>query len=292
MGLSPSSAFLVPAATPDTTNSQQIGATAPKAASSWRTQTLSQALDEVLFPTIPPTYDQPMLSISTGAALTVEAGTSFSGTITSNWQQRDAGELVDWAWRRGSTVISQGTGLPIVDLSGSQTPGTLFTLRVNFLEGPQKNNNKGVPSGDPPGPGSIDSNGLSIASITPYYHLRSPVAFSVADFKQAIATDSATHIHQNASLVKVIASAQGTLNIPYNLSNQFLGVAHWGNFNAKTNFFVTTLDAGPILSLFDYTFDQVSTTGGTSGLTWGPSNFRYYITPLPRLNSTATIQLS
>lgn len=285
MGLSPSSAFLVPAATPDTTNSQQIGATAPKAASSWRAQTLSQALDEVLFPTIPPTYVQPVATItSTLLNNPYEKGSSPQGGLAGSWQQNDGGSLTDWVYLRDDVVSSGGSFLPIAGFPGFIIPGT-YKLRVFFNTGPQKPNNKGVLSGTPPG-GFIDSTGIVVTVVVPYYYIKSPISFTREQFTAAIAAGNANNI-AGATLTKVVASSAGTLTIPYNLNNQFFGVAYPGA--AKANYFITTFDSGLLTAVF-----SARTTASTSGQNniWTNETFNYHLTPGPITNSNANIQIS
>lgn len=300
MGLSPSSAFLVPAATPNTTNSQTIGQVGPQLASVWRTRTVSEALDAVLFPTVPAVYVQPTLTLSTTAALTIEQGTNFtnsSNAFVPTWSQNDAGTAVSHRWVRNGVDEAAISGAPTsrTNISESNVTSNIsYRIRVDYSQGPQKNDNKGQPSGTPIAAGSVTSAapGLTITPILPYYYIKSPVAFTLAQFKSAIATAPVGNSNvdlgngNTAVITKVVASAAGAISIPYNLSNQFFGVAYSGP--AKTNYFVTTLDSGPITAVFN----AVETDTSTAGPTWSGQTFRYHLSPGPITNSNANIQIS
>jgi hypothetical protein len=293
MGLSPSSAFLVPAATPDSTTSQTIGLVGPKAASVWRQRTISEALDDVLFPTIPAVYLQPTLTLSTTANLVVERGSTFTNPLNPfvpTWTQNNAGPAILHTWLRNGVEQIPISGAPVnrANISESNvTSNITYRARVDYEDGPQLNDNKGQPSGEPILSGNILSNQLTIVSIFPYYHLKSPVQFTREQFTAAIAAGNASGIHPSAVLTKVVAAASGTLSIPYNLNAQFFGVAHPIDYPAKTSYFVTTLDSGPIGAVFSPT--QTATTAGT---TWSGKDFLYYLTPGPITNANPTIQLS
>jgi len=295
MGLSPSSSFLVPASTPDTTNNQVIGALAAKQASQWRQQTISQALDEVLFPTIPAVYVQPTLSISTGGSLIFERGSSSGITFSATFTQNNAGPASSIAWKRDETTfagqtLSPGDSLPSYNISNLSSFSSVVevTCTIGYSQGPQLQNNKGQNSGTPIPEGSLTSTGLSLRPIYPYYYLKSPVTFTRQQFVNAILAGNANAIHASAVLTKVVSPANGTLTIPYNLNAQFFGVAHangTGGYNNKLSFYTSESDRGPIAAAFTVG-DQT-----TAGATWSGQSFRYYITPGAITNSNPNIQL-
>ena len=307
MGLSPSSAFLVPAATPDTTNSQQIGATAPKAAGSWRAQTLSQALDEVLFPTILASILTPKsitLEVS-GPAGELEIGTTHTRTLTATF---NPGRIRNGDGTDGPELV--GTGSFGFTFSGTGLPNTTQgnTLTLNNAAVVAGSNNWQVTRVHPEGTGTYTDNkgaagtnldgsraagsvtdsvsSPSITGVFPYYYIKSPIAFTREQFTAAIAAGNANNI-AGATLTKVVASSAGTITIPYNLSSQFLGVAYPGA--AKSNYFITTFDSGLLTAVF-----STRTTASTSGQgnIWTNETFNYHLTPGPITNSNANIQIS
>jgi hypothetical protein len=292
MGLSPSSSFLVPASTPDTTNNQVIGALAAKQASQWRQQTISQALDEVLFPTIPPTFNQPTLTLSTTWPSFVERGTQTIGNMTPTWTQNQAGAALNYNQiTNGAEAASiQGSPQVVPNVFTSPVTSTItFAIRVNYLAGSPIPNNKGVLVPNPIGAGSIVSNAVSVTGIYPYFYLKSPVPFTRQQFVNAIANDTANAIHASAVLTKVVSPANGTLTIPYNLNAQFFGVAHangTGGYNNKLSFYTSESDQGPIAAAFTVG-DQTTAVN----FRWSGQSFRYYITPGAITNSNPNIQL-
>lgn len=275
-------------------------------ASTWKTRSIVDSLDAILFPTIPPTYTEPSVSISVGSApSTIELGLGWSATATPTWNPADGGSITSHQWVVNGTAQGSVSGSTLN--SRSTTTPVSFRLDVSFAEGPQKPNNKGQPQGDPPGPGTKQSNTISAPSqIIPWFHLRAPSVFTVNQFLSAIQAmpnglSSAASIGiSGGTIARVIESADASLGsgrvgvrVPYNLSTpQCLGVAicvdTQGGFSAKQGFFVSGINNGPVTAVFSV---SAATSVVRNGNLW-TRNFIFYITPSLSISTDAFIELT
>jgi len=298
-------------AIPDATYSVAVGGATAQPASTWKTKTLVQALDTILFPTI-------LASVASAKSLSLAWHTN--STLKTSPVEVGVVHALAFSYTFNQGQITNGTGLsgPVlvgtvvgnttvsgVGLTGSQifTIGQLFsnvaivsgtntwTVSVNYDVGTGTYyDNKGVVGTNLDSSrvaGSISSQ-ISVQGLYPYYVLKSPVVFTDAQFKSAIAAGVATAIHANAQLTKYVASASGTLSVPYNMSGQYLGVAYAASNTQKTLYFVTTLDSGAITAVFSP--KTTLTTSGAGGL-WVNQSYNYHISSGPLTNSAATIEL-
>jgi hypothetical protein len=285
----------------DSVLSTEVGGADPELASVWKTRTLSEALDVILFPTV-----SPSISTAKSVALTVsglsgvlEVGTVVNRTLTATF---DRGRITNGNGTLGPELVgpaisftysgtAMGTPVPNVGthslgnvpvVLGSNNwavtvvhqPGTglYFDNKGNASTALDADRNVGQPNGTV----SDSTSSPIITGVYPWYYLKSPVSFTPAQFKAAIMAGNATAIHTSAVLSKVVGDASGTISVPYNLSNQFLGVAYQSALTTKATYYVTDLDNGSITSVFN----AVATQQDVATSLWSVE-YKMHITPLP-----------
>lgn len=287
-----------------TTNVVLFNGMMAETANTWKNRTFVEALDAILFPTIAPTYSSPFVSVSRSAESGVELGAAYSSTLTPTWMPGDAGSIQSYQWFLDGASQGVVSASSLASLTGSST-GTA-RIDVTFAEGAQKLNNKGQLQGDPPGPGTIQSATVAAPTrLVPWFYMKSPTTFSAAQFLSAISSMSnsvesapATGV-TGATITRVLGSADtvfGTnrvgVRVPYNLSNECLGVAvcvdSVGGFTSKQGFFVNTVNKGPITAAF--AVSSVTSVSRQGGL-W-TKNFIFYITPGLSVAPDAFIELT
>jgi hypothetical protein len=144
--------------------------------------------------------------------------------------------------------------------------------------------------------GSVSASTAAFTGVYPWYYIKSPVTFTAAQFGAAITalgngtSGAATNIHASATIAKVVASADGTLSVPYNLSNQFVGVAHDSDLTSKTAFFVSALNSGSITGPFKTEETQNNVAQASTSPRW-TRNFKVHVSKNPLTDSATTLEL-
>lgn len=286
----------------DTVLSTTVGGAAPQAASVWKTRTLSQALDVILFPTVNPSISTPksaQLSVS-GSTGVQEVGSAEARTLTKVF---DRGRITNGDGSLGPLLVGAETstvysGTGVLGGTGNNSLGTVavvlganqWTATVSHAAGTGAYfDNKGVASTALDGSrvaGTVTASTAAFTGVYPWYHLKSPVAFTATQFAAAISAGSASSIHASAVLTKVIADASGTISIPYNVSGQFVGAAYEATLTTKTRYYVTALDNGAITAVFN----AVVTQNNVATALW-TRNYKMHISTNPLTNSNPTLEL-
>jgi hypothetical protein len=295
---------------PNATYSVEVGGALSQTASVWKTKTLVQALDTILFPTLPAEIiEDKALSLlwhysselNNGP---VEVGTSYNLAF-------------NFIFNRGS--IESGDGLTETALVGTQsgnatiegagiasqtvTLGQIFsgiklaagdntwtvTLPHSAGSGEYYDNKGNVSNSlDAYRVAGTVAASLTLAAFYPYYILKSPTPFTAQQFKDVIATEIATSIAPGAQLIKTIASSTETLHIPYNISGLYLAVAYPSSSTEKTKYYVNAFDNGNMSLIFN-PVEEILTTGKAN--TWSLQKYKYHISSTPLTNSAAIIEL-
>jgi len=286
----------------DTVVSTPVGGATAQPASTWRARTLSQALDTILFPTVPPFISTPKsasLSV-TGTTGVQEVGSSVDRTLTATFNR---GRITNGDGSLGPELVGTTdpfvyTGTGIGGATGGNVLGSVAVVlgsnqwNVNIFHSAGSGayfDNKGNASTALDGSRSSATVAASTSAFTgvyPWYYLKSPVTFTAAQFAAAITAGNATNIHASAVLTKVIASASGTISIPYNVSNQFVGAAYEADLTTKTQYYVTALDNGAITAVFN----AVVTQNNVATSLW-TRNYKMHISTNPLTNSNPTLEL-
>jgi len=239
-------------------------------------KSIVELFDELLFPTLQPTYTIPEITIDGVSNQTLEVGSTYTPSIDLYGIKNDAGSYTQLRiLRNGSpiltdTTLTESAATAIADQFGfvdpnnpnhtytiSPTPysesyviplgSTLYKGDGNYSAGLAKNNSKGVSDARTPAVRDVDApqaagtnfetSTYTITGIHPYFWGTSNTLPTTADIASAISGGTAN---------KVVQSSTGTISISYNISDQFIWFAYPSTSTTKTKWFVTTFDSGDI----------------------------------------------
>ena len=277
--------------------SVSVGGAPAAPASAWKSKSLVQVLDDILFPTILASIGSAKsltLAVS-GASGTLEIGSSHSRTLAASFTR---GTILDGNGSTNATpLVGAATGYTFTGtgISSTSQAGNELTFTTAVVSG---SNNWAVTATHAAGTGAyFDNKGVAgtnldaqrasgtatdstsaptITGVHPYYYLKSASPISAAAMVAAI---------QNGTATKVIAASTGTLSIPYAPSAEYLAVAYPSTSTTKTRYFVTALDNGAITVVFQPVATQTVTTA-----LWSQS-YRIHTSTGALTNSNATIEL-
>ena len=289
----------------DGTISTAIGGAPAQDAQVWRTKTLSEVFDLILFPTSFPTYSVPTLSLSGTLSGYYEIGSSQSQVLTLVGTENDAGAFSALSLKKGGANLSS-TSSPtsavttsIPDQFGYANPNNPnYTYTFEYTDsitvtsgattwsgggvysvGSAKKDNKNTTDSRSFAVRSVNapqlaSSNLSSGSITvtggyPYYWGVSDTAVTKADIAALISSN-------DASVNKVVASAAGSISITFNATAKYLWFAHEASIANKTAWYNSTLNNGGMGAdqLFAAPVQQNFTSGQGN---WSGVSFDVYI---------------
>jgi hypothetical protein len=283
----------------DDVNSIAVGGAPAQAASIWKSLSLVQALDTILFPTILAsiqTNKSVVLTIS-GTSGTLEIGQTISRTLTAAFNR---GLIKNGDNSTGPQLVGAATQYTFTGTGISSTAQVGNTLSVSNTIVSGANNwavtvthdagtgdyfdNKGnvgtnLDASRVSGTTTDSASAPTVTGIYPYFYLKSSSPISSSDMATAIANGTAT---------KVVGSSTGTLSIPYNMSAQYLAVAYPSTSTTKTVYFVTALDNGAITVVFN----AVATESVNSPDSfWSGISYKVHTSIGAITNSNPTIEL-
>ena len=278
--------------------SVSVGGAPAAPASAWKSKSLVQVLDDILFPTILASVGSAKsldLSVS-GTSGTLEIGSTVSRTLTATFTR---GTITNGSGSANANpLVGDATGYTFTGTGISSTAQAGNTLAFTAAVVTGSNNwavtathaagagtytdNKGVAGANLDASRSAGSltdstSSPAITGVHPYYYLKSASPISTAAMVTAI---------QNGTATKVVASSTGTLSIPYAPSAEYIAVAYPSTSTTKTRYHVTALDNGAITVVFS---PAVATQTVTTGL-WSQS-YRIHVSAGALTNSNATIEL-
>lgn len=142
-------------------------------------KTYSEMFDDLLFPTVNPTFTAPTSSIAWKNYATVQEVGSAGPTSDNFTTGYNAGAInlngVKQANRGGTHDTANSFIYVNGDAANKTLPATLalgttkFKYRAAFGEGPQPKNNKGGDYGSPLAAGTVDSSEISVNGTYPWY---------------------------------------------------------------------------------------------------------------------------
>ena len=232
--------------------SQTIGKLNPKTASTWKTKTIVQVLDEILFPATLPVYVIPTLVLEDTLGPIQEVGTSVSNTLTLKGTKNDAGNFTSLRILESGVQITEsspdpGPSATLTYIRNFQVPVGVTTWegKGSYQQGAKKFDSQGVED-----PRSYDllkttnpqaannnftSNTTSIDGIYPFFYgVSSDIGLTKETIKGVI---------EAGNSVKELTKANGTINIEFgDLSNDFVvqWFAHASIYPTKTKWEDTT----------------------------------------------------
>lgn len=298
----------------DAVNSTTVGGATPQAASVWKTRTIVQVLDAVLFPTVAPFILTPK-SVSlafTGTTGVQEVGSVVTRTLTATFNR---GRITNGDGQQGPELVGAassyafsgtGMGTTISNPTGSLTisPAVIsgsnqWSVTATHAAGTGPyTDNKNVAStalDASRAAGTTTGSTAAFTGVYPWYYIKSPISFTAAQFGAAITalggnTSGAAAGIAGATITRVLASASGTLVVPYNVSNQFFGVAYDNGYTSKTAFFVSSLNSGAITGPFNTNPQSGVNQAATTPL-WTNRTFTVHISNNPLTDAAANIEL-
>jgi hypothetical protein len=283
----------------DAVNSIAVGGAPAQAASIWKSLTLVQALDTILFPTILASIqtNKSVTLTITGTSGTLEIGQTISRDLTATFNR---GLIKNGDNSTGPQLVGAATQYTFTGTGISSTAQVGNTLSVSNTIVSGSNNwavtvqhdagtgdyfdNKGnvgtnLDGSRVSGTTTDSASAPSVTGIYPYFYLKSSSPISSSDMATAIANGTAT---------KVVGSSTGTLSIPYNMSAQYLAVAYPSTSTTKTVYYVTALDNGAITVVFN----AVATESVNSPDSyWSGVSYKVHTSIGAITNSNPTIEL-
>ena len=142
-------------------------------------KTYNEMFDDLLFPTVNPTFTAPSASIAwKNYSGTQEVGAT--GPTSSNFTTGySAGQITLNGVKQANRGGSQNTSGSFIYVNGDANNKTLptkvtlgnttFKYRAAFVEGPQPKNNKGGNYSSPLAAGTVDSNAITLNGTFPWY---------------------------------------------------------------------------------------------------------------------------
>ena len=247
--------------------------------------TFVQLFNELLFPTIQPTYTIPTIGISGVANTTVEVGSTLSLNLSATASKNDAGTYTQLRLLRDGSAINTytGTGITISSITnipsqfgyddpnnpnsgytinptpylesyvvppptvGNTSSATVYRSDGNYDAGLPKNDNKG----------SADTRTALVRSVNApqaasnNFQSSSFTYTGIYPYFWGISSTlpTVTTIRDEitgGTANKVLSSASGTITIDFAASSDYLWFAHFSDYTSKTKWFVTELNQGAI----------------------------------------------
>lgn len=142
-------------------------------------KTYAELFDDLLFPTVNPTFTAPSASIAWKNYATVQEVGSAGPTVDNFTVGYNAGAINLNGSKQANRGGSQDTADSFIYVNGDATNKTLptkltlgstkFKYRAAFNEGPQPKNNKGGDYSSPLAAGTVDSGEISVNGTYPWY---------------------------------------------------------------------------------------------------------------------------
>jgi hypothetical protein len=279
------------------------GIIAGTTAASLKAKNIVQVIDDLLFPTVLPTYTIPAVSIFTASASGYqEIGQTISQALNQTQNKNDAGVYSSLVFKRGGSVISTSsspTGTSIADIAaqfGYADPNnpnfsysqsytdsftvvsgaTSWTAEGAYGAGLAKKDNKGNTDtrtaavrsvNAPQAAATLTSGSNSITGIYPYFWGVSNTAPTAASIATAIAAGSAN---------KVVSDAGSSITITFNASGQYVWFATAASYASKTTWYNTALNNGTI-GPGQFILSPVTQNVNSPNGYWSTVSFKIYI---------------
>jgi hypothetical protein len=282
---------------PDNDLSVVVGGAEAALASVWKTRTLVECFDAILFPTLYPTYTAPTLSFSAAQTGVKEIGSAVSQVITLSATKNDAAAFNYLAIKKDGSVVSStssptiGSATDIAAQYGHNDPNNpnhtyaLATYNASYTVSagstswsgtgtyasgayPKQTNKDTLDASNPYAAGGVlNSSSATITGIYPYFWGTSVTPPTTSSIAAAIAAGTAT---------KVLASASGSITITFAASASYVWFAHEASYATKTAWYNTGLNQGAI-GAGQFILAPVTANASSSQGYWSNVAFKMYI---------------
>lgn len=294
------------------------GASGGTTAAEWSTKTIVQVLDEILFPTIPPTYSPSTLSLSATTG-NREIGDTLTQNITLSFNQNDAGvptelKITD-PTSANTTVNSAGIGD-----AGWQLSGDIYSWTKSFSRtvasgannkyygfasheaGTAKTDNKGNLDTRTPldattgAPQAAKTNKISspasagVTGILPYFY--GTVVSAASTDASSIASLIAAANLGTSTRNKIVATSSGTVSVTYNVTepnNRYLWLALPHTASQKTKWYVDSTNKA-LIGSSTWVVSGVSVSVTSPDGYWTNQSYDIYVTTISTTTGIEAIQ--
>lgn len=257
--------------TGDNVQSVPVGGALSKPAAYWKNLSLAMVLDEILFPDILPTYELPVLTLSSPNNLLREVGETINHTFEIRGYKNDAGGFTGMQLDRNFDGIWSGafTTTPIADVpdqfdyANPNNPNFMYSKNYNesyvlpkgntfwrayatYQNGLVKLDNKGIVDARPLEILNINagqlgstftSNVVTVTAIYPVFWGVSTSLLTAADIEILI---------ENGSTNKLFIEEAEDISIEFEAAGQYLWFAYWQGLATKNKWFVNSFNTGNI----------------------------------------------
>jgi hypothetical protein len=289
-------------------------------------KTFVTLFNDLLFPTVLPTYTIPTITLQGVSNVTNEVGRTITPSLTAIGVKNDAGPFTQLRILRNSTPIGTYTSLTITSApdipsqfnyvnpnnpnftytspvlnesfvlpapTGSNTSAqTIYKSDGNYNSGLPKKNNKGNDDTRTPlirssnAPQSFANNFESIA----YTYTSIYPYFWGVSLTEPSSNDVVNQI-ELGNATKVVSSANGTVTIPFNVvTPNYLWVAIFSGYPEKTKWFVDALNQGNIGGLSNLFGNPITESIDSPDSYWTGINFKIYITNYQTTNNSIELR--
>jgi len=293
---------------PDSTNSIAIGGAGVLPASTWKTKSIVEVLDTILFPDQAPTYTYPAIQIQSTFAGPNEVGVIYTQQITLLVVKNDAGALSRLQITKNGTPLIPTTPAPLQGAAGDvaaqfgyadpNNPNYYYKIisvqetgisttsssvswsgSAFYAAGLPKQNNKGVTSTNFIAAGSLNSDVVTVTGIYPWF-------WGVSSEASPFTAARVANIIYEGTSTKNLSNASGTISITFNAYSQFLWFAipatyanktKWLNVGNATNTGDIGTPDGSITSGFMKRNGTVNVNSPT--VLWSSVSYTIYISP-------------
>jgi hypothetical protein len=286
-----------------TTNVSVGGATAGTAASIWKTKSVIEILDDILFPTINASSSSKSVSLGvSGGGGTLEVGTTTARALTATFSP---GTITNGDNTAGPALVGAATQYTFTGTNISSTSQVSNVLSLGSPAIVFGSNNWAVTTNHGAGTGDYYDNKGNIGSNlnalrvlgTTSDSTSSPTIDGIYPYFWGV-SDSQLTPAQIISVIeagngnKVVSTATGTITITFNATTaKFLWFAHDATYTTKTIWFVSALNTGSIggsTNLFGSA--QTSNLNSPTSL-WSSRSFKFYSTNYATTTSSDSMQL-
>ena len=285
-------------------NSISVGGAPVQNAAVWKTYTMVQVLDAILFPTLGPTYTIPTITLSANNSGTLEIGQTINQSLTVTGTKNDAGAFTQLRINRNAINLTANNSPPstpvaniaaqygysdpnnqnysyantYIDSNTIVSGATTWTGYGNYSAGLAKLTNKGTTDTNAfavltttapqaANAATFATTSVTVTGIYPYFWGVSSTQPTAASIASAIQAGTAT---------KVLAVGSGTLTITYNASSQYIWLAVQTGYAAKTTWYNTALNNGSI-GAGQFILSPVSQAVTSPSAYWSGVTFNIYI---------------
>jgi hypothetical protein len=307
------------------TNSAVGSLPAGTPASTWKTRTIVQVLDTILFPDVNPTYTIPTIAINGITTQNYEVGRILSFIADVAATKNDAGDFVALRFfRNGSQrYISDSNGTETTDIpnqfgypnnnnpnfifsfstpftenygiprptGGNTSSTTTYNVNADYNDGVPKQNNKGVFDSRTPVVRSTAAPQLGAinfsSSIVTITGLY-PIYYGTGT-TQFTATDVVNQI-QAGTASSILASASDTISVTVGKGLKYMWVAHFANYADKSIWFFNQNSSSNIASdslILPPVTQAVNSPNGY----WGGVQFKIYLSSYDTQPAESVLQL-